>query len=92
MTDTDMCFSCDNLDAGFHVLNDDEIVAAVSNLLGGSDDKEEEEELYDDEMLENVYPSHEKAYQCLEDALQWFEMQQNSDTQKECYACKVCVI
>ncbi|KFD45709.1 hypothetical protein M514_13414 [Trichuris suis] len=34
------------------------------------------QEFCDDEMLENVCPSHEKAFQCLEAALQWFEMQE----------------
>ncbi|KFD66885.1 hypothetical protein M514_21029 [Trichuris suis] len=51
------------------MLNDSEIVAAVSNLHGELDEGEEEE-FCDDEMLENVCPSHEKAYQCLEFDLQ----------------------
>ncbi|KFD51857.1 hypothetical protein M514_20862 [Trichuris suis] len=73
-TDIDMWLACDNKDAAFHVLNDDEILATVSDLYGGSDKKKEE--FYDDEMLENVCPSHEEAYQCLEVALQWFKMQE----------------
>ncbi|KFD52547.1 hypothetical protein M513_06581 [Trichuris suis] len=86
----DMWLVYDKEDTRFHVLNDGEIVAAVSNLYGGSDD--EEEELYDDEMLENVYPSREMAYRCLEVALHWFEMQDEWDTQKESYVFKVSVI
>ncbi|KFD52669.1 hypothetical protein M514_06516 [Trichuris suis] len=69
-----MWLACDE-DAGFHVLNDGEIVAAVSNLHGEPDEGEEEE-FYDDEMLEDVCPLHKKAYQCLEVALQWIEMQE----------------
>ncbi|KFD46384.1 hypothetical protein M514_12755 [Trichuris suis] len=71
-TDTDMWLACDSEDAGFQILNDDEIIITVSNLHGGPD---EEEEFYDDEMLENVCTSHEKACQCLEVGLQWIEMQ-----------------
>ncbi|KFD64778.1 hypothetical protein M514_22990 [Trichuris suis] len=71
-----MWLACDNEDAALQILNDDEIVTTVSKLHGGPD---EEEESYDDEMLENVRLSHEKAYQCLEVALQWFEMQEECD-------------
>ncbi|KFD48598.1 hypothetical protein M514_10532 [Trichuris suis] len=42
MSDTNMWLACDE-DAGFHVLNDDEIVATVSDLHGGPDEEEEEE-------------------------------------------------
>ncbi|KFD61515.1 hypothetical protein M514_12484 [Trichuris suis] len=69
-----MWLACDE-DAGIHVLNDDEIVTTVPSLLGGPDEKEEEEEFYDDEMLVNVCPS-QKAYQSLEVAPQWIEMQE----------------
>ncbi|KFD46379.1 hypothetical protein M513_12750 [Trichuris suis] len=75
-TDIDTWLACDSEDAGFQILNDDEITTTVSNLHGGPDEEEGEEEFYDDEMLENVCPSHEKAYQCLEVALQCFEMQE----------------
>ncbi|KFD60156.1 hypothetical protein M514_09076 [Trichuris suis] len=74
MTDMNMWLACDE-DAGFQMLNDDEIVETVSNLHGEPDEREEEE-FYDDEMLVNVCPSHKKAYQCLEIALQWIEMQE----------------
>ncbi|KFD56326.1 hypothetical protein M513_02781 [Trichuris suis] len=80
MTDMNMWLACDNEDARFHVLNDDEIVATMSDLDGGPDEKEEE--VYDDEMLENVCPLHEKIYQCLEVALQWFEMQEECDSKR----------
>ncbi|KFD56755.1 hypothetical protein M514_02432 [Trichuris suis] len=33
-------------------------------------------------MLENVCPSHEMAYQCLEVALRWFEMQEDYDLKR----------
>ncbi|KFD56758.1 hypothetical protein M514_02435 [Trichuris suis] len=75
-TDIDVWLACDREDAGFQILNDDGIVTTVSKLHGGPD---EEEESYDDEMLQNVCLSYEKAYQCLEVALQWFEMQEECD-------------
>ncbi|KFD46413.1 hypothetical protein M514_23559 [Trichuris suis] len=62
----------------FRYLDDDKIVATVSNLHGEPDEGEDEE-FCDDEMLENVCPSHEKAYQCLEVAPQWIEMQEECD-------------
>ncbi|KFD65026.1 hypothetical protein M514_22743, partial [Trichuris suis] len=65
----------------FQILKDDEFVTTVSNLHGGPDE-EEGEEFYDDEMLANVYPPHEKAYQCLEVALHWFEMQEECTSKK----------
>ncbi|KFD45199.1 hypothetical protein M514_13925 [Trichuris suis] len=73
----------------FRYLNDDEIVATVSGLHDEPDEKEEEE-FNDDEMLENVCPSHEKGYQCLEVALQWIEMQEECDSKNA--VCKVSVI
>ncbi|KFD56809.1 hypothetical protein M514_02486 [Trichuris suis] len=60
MTDMDMWLACHNEDTAFQILNDDEIVATVSNLHGEPDEGEDEE-FCDDEMLENVCPSHEKA-------------------------------
>ncbi|KFD46583.1 hypothetical protein M514_12562 [Trichuris suis] len=75
-----MWLACDNEDAGFQILNGDETVVTLSNSHGEPD--EGEEELYDDEMLVNVCPSHKKAYQCLEVALQWFEMQEECDPKR----------
>ncbi|KFD63800.1 hypothetical protein M514_02781 [Trichuris suis] len=67
MTDMNMWLACDNEDARFHVLNDDEIVATMSDLDGGPDEKEEE--VYDDEMSDLDGGPDEKEEEVYDDEM-----------------------
>uniref|UniRef100_A0A5S6PZL9 Uncharacterized protein n=1 Tax=Trichuris muris TaxID=70415 RepID=A0A5S6PZL9_TRIMR len=76
-TEIERWLTCDLEDQGFQTMNDEEIVEFISNI---PDDTEEDEEQQNEEKTEPpVIPSNNDAFLYLEEALKWFEGQEECD-------------
>ncbi|KFD53930.1 hypothetical protein M513_05197, partial [Trichuris suis] len=71
-----MWLGCPSEETGFQVLSDDEITRSILK----QEDKSEDEVDEGDETEAHACPSHNKAFKCLEIALQWFERQRERDS------------
>jgi hypothetical protein len=67
--------SCDAADPGFQTIEGNEIVSSVLTETYTSDI--DDESAADDESNPDI-PTHSKAFTCLDKALQWFEVQDES--------------
>ncbi|KFD51888.1 hypothetical protein M514_07217 [Trichuris suis] len=68
--------TCDSVEQGFQLMNDEEIVDFVSKKPA---DNEEEQQAAEGEEERTVVPTHSEAFAHLDDALLWFEEQEECD-------------
>ncbi|KFD63340.1 hypothetical protein M514_07271 [Trichuris suis] len=71
--DIEAWLACDSGNPGFQMLDDDEIAESVLNV------EDEMDEDFDTQEAQVACPSHEKAFRCLEVALEWLEWQEECD-------------
>ncbi|KFD46563.1 hypothetical protein M514_12542 [Trichuris suis] len=74
--DIEAWLACDSGNPGFQMLDDDEIAESVLNV------EDEMDEDFDTQEAQVACPSHEKAFRCLEVALEWLEWQEECDPVK----------
>uniref|UniRef100_A0A5S6Q4C0 Uncharacterized protein n=1 Tax=Trichuris muris TaxID=70415 RepID=A0A5S6Q4C0_TRIMR len=67
---------CDSEDQGFQMMNDEEVVEFVSNK---ADTEEDEEEQGEEKAGPLIIPSNNAALQHLEEAMRWYEAQEECD-------------
>ncbi|GBM09716.1 Jerky -like [Araneus ventricosus] len=74
--DVSSWLDCDNDDAGFQLISDDEIIAQVRKLNRDDDNYESDE----DEVIETSKISNSDAFECFAKGLMWLEQQTDSDS------------